>query len=333
MRIMSTALMAAGLFAASVGLLGTPAQAEPGYPNHTVTIIVPFPAGGATDALARFIAGELSKRHSNQFIISNVGGANGGAGIQQAIDADADGYTLLYATSGSLLVNPEIYPDINYNAATDLAPIGTAAMLSSVTIISNKLSQDHNIHTMQDLVAYAKANPGVLNFGSGGVGNGSHIGGELLKAGAGIEMEHIPFQGGAAADLALTAGDVDLISATMPEALPLIKAGNAVPLAVMKATRLPAIPDVPTISETGVQGAETATWHALFAPKGTPQDVIDVLDTDLQAVLATPEAKTFFDNLSTELMPGSAQDLAALLVSDQTRINALMQATGLAVKK
>jgi tripartite-type tricarboxylate transporter receptor subunit TctC len=332
MRKILAMLAAAGLVA-GLGILGTAAQAEPGYPNRTVTIIVPFPAGGATDALGRFVAQELSKRHSHQFIIDNRSGANGGTGIQAAVDAKPDGYTLLYATSGSLLVNPSIYPSLKYNASRDLTPIGEVAMLSSVTMISNKLAKEHDIKTMQDLVAYAKANPDKLNFGSGGIGNGSHIGGELLKAGAGIKMVHIPFQGGAASSLALTAGDIDVLSSTMPEALPLIKAGNAVPLAVMSKERLAALPNIPTVGETGIQGAETNTWHGLFGPAKLPKDIVEVLEKDLKEILATKEAKALFDNLSTEILIGSADDLGKLVVSDQSRLDALLKATGISLKK
>ena len=313
------------------GLLAGHASAQ-NYPTRWVRWIVPFPAGGATDGVARFIAAELSARHGQQFIIENRGGANGSIGTIVAKDAAPDGYTLLTGSSGVLLVNPRIYSNATYDATKDFTPIGKIAALDNVVMVSTKLASS-GIKTLADLIRYAKANPGKLNFGSGGIGNGSHLAAELLKKTTGIEMVHIPYKGGNEANLALIAGDIDLICNTTPEALPLIRGGNAVPLAVMTKARLTGFPDVPTVAEAGAPGAEVASWMSLIGPKGMPADIVATLSKDLQVILASDKAKAYFESILLTRDFATPEELQALIVAEGPRYQEIVRAAGITMNK
>ncbi len=312
----------------ALGLLAGPAFAQ-SYPTRFVKWIVPFPPGGATDAVARFIAAELSERRGQQFIIDNRPGANGSIGTLAAKESAPDGYTLLTGSSGVLLVNPRIYSNAAYDAAKDFAPIGKIAALDNVVVISTKLAKDAGIKTLADLIRYAKANPGKLNFGSGGIGNGSHLAAELLKSVSGIEMVHIPFKGGNDANLALIKGDIDLICNTTPEAVTLIRGGNAVPLAVLTRKRLSGLPDVPTVAEAGAPGAEVASWMSLIAPKGVPAEIVTLISNDLKAILASEKARVFFDNLLLTRDFATPEELQALIVSESPRYQEILRVSGI----
>jgi tripartite-type tricarboxylate transporter receptor subunit TctC len=314
-----------------LGLLAAPASAQT-YPNKWVRWIVPFPAGGATDGVARFIAAELSARHGQQFIIENRGGANGSLGTIVAKDAAPDGYTLLTGSSGVLIINPRIYSTATYDATKDFAPIGKIAALDNVVVVSTKLAAS-GVKTLADLIRYAKANPGKLNFGSGGIGNGSHLAAELLKKVAGIDMVHIPYKGGNEANLALIAGDIDLICNTTPEALPLIRGGNAVPLAVMTKARLAGFPELPTVAEAGAPGAEVASWMSLIGPKGMPADIVTILSKDLQAILASDKAKAYFESILLTRDFSTPEELQALIVAEGPRYQEILRAAGITMNK
>jgi tripartite-type tricarboxylate transporter receptor subunit TctC len=329
-RVGVAALLAL-VFWAGLASVGS-AQAET-YPSRWVRWIVPFPPGGATDAVARFLAAEMSTLRGQQFVIDNRAGANGSIGTLAGRDAAPDGYTLLTGSSGVLIVNPRIYATATYDAAKDFTPIGKIAALDNVVIVSAKLANAQNIKTLADFVRYAKANPGKLNFGSGGIGNGSHLAAELLKKVTGIDMVHVPFKGGNEANLALIKGDIDLICNTTPEALPLIRGGNAVALAVLTKKRLAGFPEVPTIAEAGAPGAEVASWMSLVAPKGVPAAIVTLINNDLRTILASDKARTFFENLQLTRDPSSPEDLQALIVAEGPRYQEILRAAGIAGNK
>ena len=274
---------------AACAVLATVALAASGqpYPNHPVKIVVPFPAGGTTDIIARIVAQKLSDSTGQTFVVDNRPGAGGNIGSDMVAKAAPDGYTLLMGTVGTHAINPSLYEKMPYDHVKDFAPVILVAGVPNVLEVNPSLP----VKSVQELIAYAKANPNKLNFASSGSGTSIHLSGELFKAMTGVSMQHVPYKGSAPALADLTGGQVDLMFDNLPSSLALIKAGKLRPLAVTSAQRSSALPDVPTIAESGVPGFEASSWFGLLAPAGTPKDVVAKINGEVAKWLATPEAK------------------------------------------
>ena len=240
------------------------------YPTKPIRVIVPFPAGESIDATARLIALPWMAALGQQLVIDNRGGAGGTIGTELAAKAPADGYTISYGNLGPLSIGPSLYQKLGYDLFRDLAPVSQATSLPFVLFGSTALAPN----TVQELVAYAKARPGQLNFGSTGVGSGLHLIAELFKLTAGVDIVHVPFKGVAQAVPEIMAGRLQLAFNTIPAFLPHVKAGRLKAYVITAPKRSPLLPDVPACTDAGLPGLDASAWHAVVAPAGTPKEAI-----------------------------------------------------------
>jgi tripartite-type tricarboxylate transporter receptor subunit TctC len=257
------------------------------YPAKPITVIVPFAAGGTTDILARVIGQALNKELGQSVIVDNRAGAGGNIGAQLAAKAAPDGYTLFMGTVGTHAINQSLYKKMPFDPVKDFAPLTRVAMVPNLLVAH----PSKPYKTVKELIAYAKANPGKVNFGSSGSGSSIHLSGELFNALAKVDMVHVPYKGSAPAVSDLIGGQIDIMFDNMPSAIQHVRAGKLRPLAVTTAKRAPELPEVPTIAEAGVPGYEATSWFGMFAPAGTPAPVVARLHGALVKVLADPEVK------------------------------------------
>ncbi|HEY8357278.1 MAG TPA: tripartite tricarboxylate transporter substrate binding protein [Ramlibacter sp.] len=273
------------LAAAACALLALPAAAQD-YPNKPVKVIVAFTAGGTTDILARAVSQKLSDRFKQNFLVDNKPGAGGNLGTELAARSAPDGYTLIVNSVGPIAVNPSLYKKLNINPLVDLVPVVQIADVPNVLVVNPAVPAK----TLQELLAYAKANPGKLNYGSTGVGTSSHLSGFMLSKRTGAETTHVPYKGADALN-DLLAGRVQFMFATIPSVIQHIQAGKLRALAVTSAKRSRSLPDAPTVAESGFPGFEAGSWFGFFAPKGTPDSVIAALNKAVNDALPSLEAQ------------------------------------------
>ena len=280
--------MLAAIAALFVAFAALPAAAQGGaYPAKPIRLVVPFPAGGTTDILARAVAQKLSETWSQQVIVDNRPGAGGNIGSDLVAKAAPDGYTLLMGTVGTHAINPSLYAKMPYDHVKDFTPVILVAGVPNVLEVNPSLP----VHSVQELIAYAKANPGKLNFASSGNGTSIHLSGELFKSMTGVQMVHVPYKGSAPALADLIGGQVQLMFDNLPSSLQFIKAGKLRALAVTSSARSSALPDLPTLAESGLPGFEASSWFGVLAPAHTPPAIVAKLNAAIGAWLATPEAK------------------------------------------
>jgi tripartite-type tricarboxylate transporter receptor subunit TctC len=252
-----------------------------------VTIIVPFPPGGGTDAFARPLAAALTEQLGQTFIVDNRGGAGGTLGAATASRAEKDGYTFFFGAVHHAIA-PGVYPKLTYDIEKDFQPIAVVAVVPQVIVVNPERVK---AATLQELVASARANPGTLTYGSAGNGTSHHLAGELFKQTAGVEIEHVPYKGAGPALQDLIGGQIDMMFDGLGSSATHIKSGRIRPLAVASASRVPLLPDVPTVAEAGVQGYEVSTWYALWAVAGTPQEIVDRTGAEVGKALASEPVK------------------------------------------
>ncbi|MDF9430558.1 tripartite tricarboxylate transporter substrate binding protein [Cupriavidus gilardii] len=289
----------AGMLALAGGIammaLGTASAQEP-WPSRPVTIVVPFPAGGGTDAFARPLAAQLSKQLGKQFVIDNRGGAGGTVGASLASKAAPDGYTIFIGGAHHVIA-PSFYKKLDYDIEKDFVPITVIAQPPQVVVVNPTKVQ---AKTLQELIAYARQNPGKLNYGSAGNGSSHHLAGELFKIQTKTFITHIPYKGAGPALSDLIAGQVDMVFDGLGSSAQHIRAGRIKALAVAAPKRSPAFPDVPTAAEAGVPNYEVSTWYALWVPKNTPKEISDKLYAEVNKALNTPELKQIWLNNGSE---------------------------------
>ena len=313
--ILTLALLAATCFAASA--LG---QTRP------IRIIVPYAAGGPIDVTARVLADRV-KDSLGPVIIENRPGAGGNIGADATAKAAPDGFTLGIAALATHAINPWLYSKMPYNAATDFAPITQMVRVPNVLVINSDTANRLGINGLADLIRYAKANPGRLNYGSGGNGSGGHLAGEMFKAQAKIFAVHIPYNGGSPAQLALLSGQVDFNFDNLATAAANIKSGKLKALAVTTEQRNQALPDVPAVSET-LKGFAVDTWWGLVAPAGTPREVVTKLHQAFAAALNSAEAKTRFAALLAEPVATTPEQFGAFMKAELARYEPVVKASG-----
>src|SRR5690242_10886670 len=272
--------------ALTVIVAGTAPVAAADYPTKPIRLVVPFPPGGTTDILARAVAQKLAETWNQQVIVDNRSGAGGNIGADLVAKAAPDGYTLVMGTVGTHAINPNLYGKMPYDHVKDFAPVILVAGVPNVLVVNPSVPAK----TVQEFIAYAKANPGKLNFASSGSGTSIHLSGELFKVMTGVQMTHVPYKGSAPALTDLVGGQVQLMFDNLPSSLAFIKAGKLRALAVTSKTRAAALPDVPTIADF-VPGFEASSWFGLLAPAGTPPAVIAKINGEVAKWLATPEAR------------------------------------------
>jgi len=299
-----------------------------GYPTKPVRLVVPFPAAGTTDILARAAAQKLSETWNQQVIVDNRPGAGGNIGSELVAKAPHDGYTLLMGTVGTHAINASLYPKMPYDNVKDFAPIILVAGVPNVLVVNPSLP----VNSVQELIAYAKANPGKLNFASSGSGTSIHLSGELFKTMTGVQMTHVPYKGSAPALTDLMGGSVQLMFDNLPSSLAFIKAGKLRALAVTSATRSPALPDVPTVAESGVPGFEASSWFGLLAPAGTPNDIILKVNADTQRWLASPDAKEKLQAQGAAAAGGTPEDFAKHIQAETAKWARVVKESGAKVE-
>jgi tripartite-type tricarboxylate transporter receptor subunit TctC len=268
---------------AALSLSGVGAASALDYPTRPVRWVVGYPAGGSTDILARLIGHRLSERLGQQFIIENKPGAGNNIGTEAVVNSPPDGYTILLVNPANA-INASLYAKLNFNFMRDIAPVAGLARVPNVMTVN----PDVPAKTVAEFIAYAKANPGKINMASSGNGTSVHLSGELFKAMTGVQMQHVPYRGSAPALTDMLSGQVQVIFDNMPSVLPHIKSGGLRALAVTTAARSPELPDVPTVGET-VKDFEASAWFGIGVPKNTPQEIIDKLNGEVNAILAEPD--------------------------------------------
>jgi len=298
---MKTSPQAAAAALALAAALAAPAsQAEPRqpFPTRSVTLVVPFPPGGTTDILARQLAHELSQQWRQTVVVENKPGASGTIYSEQLARAEPDGYTLML-TATHHVINPSLYKNLRYDTRKDFTPIAEVAAVPNVLVVNPSFPPK----TAQELVAYAKANPGKVNFGSAGTGGANHLSGELFKSMTGTEMVHIPYKGAAPALNDLLGGQIPMMFDSVPGVLQHIQAGKLRALGVTSPKRSAALPDVPTLDEAGIKGFEAMAWFGLYAPGNMPPALTRQISTDVLAALQSPRIKGQFAKQGAE--PGT----------------------------
>ncbi|QCI62953.1 Bug family tripartite tricarboxylate transporter substrate binding protein [Phreatobacter stygius] len=282
---------------AMMGLAAGPAAAA--FPDRAVRIIVPFPAGGSNDVIARLIGQRLSEIWKQPVVIENRPGAGGNIGTEAVVRADPDGYTLLVTAPGPLVINPALYANLAFKPLDDLAPVALVANVPIVLAVNPQVGAT----TVAELIALAKAQPGKLLFGSSGNGTTNHLAGELLKTLAGINIAHVPYRGAAPAMSDLIAGHIPILFDNLPAVRPQVAGGKIRALAVAGAARSPLYPELPTMIEAGVAGFDASAWFGLSAPAKTPPEVMKVLVDTVTTILREPETVAKFAELGAE--PGA----------------------------
>jgi len=299
------------------------AQAQT-YPTKLVRMIVPFPAGGATDIVARLVAQKMSESFGQQVLVDNRGGAAGTIGSDLAAKAPPDGYTILVGTSSTHAIAQSLYSKLPYDSVKSFTPIVGLAT-STITLSAHPSVPARNV---KELIALAKAKPDVLSFASSGSGGVSHLVGEMFKAQAGIQMLHVPYKGDAPALADLVGGQVSLEFGTAVAFLPYIQSGKLKALAVTSLKRSPVLPDVPTVSESGLKGFEALQWYGLFAPAGTPAAIVSRLNTETLRIVQTPELKERLAKLASEPLVGTPEQFSAFQKAEIAKWAKVVKAAG-----
>jgi len=300
------------------------ALAQP-YPARPVTFIVPFPPGGGTDISARTVAAKLAAKWGQSVVVENRAGAAGILGADAVARARPDGYTLLIANVGTQSINPSLYPKLPYNPDTAFAPISLICELPFVLMASPSFAPN----TVKELVAYARANPEKVTFASSGQGGSPHLTAEIFQLATGTRLTHVPYKGGGPAMTDLMAGHVDLLFASVLEGSGHIKAGKLKGLAVTHAKRSPALPDVPTLAEAGVKGAESGSWIALLAPAGTPSAVIQKISMDIKEAVGAADVREKLIAQGAMPQASTPAELQARIDADLSRYGRIIREKGL----
>jgi len=272
------------------------------WPGHAVTFIVPFPAGGPVDTTARFTTQPLGQMWSVPTVVDNKSGAGGIVGAQFAAKAAPDGYNFFFASIHHAVL-PSLRNNLTYDITTDFVPVGMAAVFPIVLVVNASVP----VNTVSELIAYAKQNPGKLSFGSSGTGGGTHLAGELFNAMAGIRIQHVPYRGSAPAMQDLLGGQVQVMFADGPSAVPHLSGGKVRALGVGNPTRSSMLPNVPTIAESGLPGYEAYSWSGVMAPKGTPPDIVKRMNADMVKVLSDPATAKGMIAAGAEPKPGTPE--------------------------
>jgi tripartite-type tricarboxylate transporter receptor subunit TctC len=324
-RATRRALLHLAVGVATLPVLSRAARTQ-SYPSRTVRIIVATSAGGATDIAARIIAQWLTERLGQSFVVENRPGGGNNIGTEAAVRAPADGYTLFMANTVNA-INTALYDNLNYNFVTDMAPV-IILMRSPVVM---QVHPSVAAKTVPEFIAYAKANPGKINMGSGGTGATGHVSGELFQMMAGVKMTHVPYRGEALALTDLIAGQVHVVFASIGSSIGYIRAGQVRALAVTTATRADALPDVPPLANF-LPGYEAGTWNGLCAPKNTPTEIIETLNREINAALADPKIQARFLDLGAPVIGGSAAAFGRIIAEDTAKWARVIKATGAKAK-
>ena len=315
----------AGCGGGLAALIAPPAFAQAAYPSRNIKMIVPYPAGGTTDFLGRLVAEQIKAGLGATVIVENKPGAGTTLGAEQVARAEGDGYTLLMATSTTLAINKTLYKKLPYDPVKDFAPIALVAAVPFALIANPEVPAK----TLSDFIAYAKSKPG-LAYGSAGNGSPQHLGAEMLKAAAGIDIRHVPYRGSVPAMLDVIAGHIPFMVVDLQAALQQIREGKITVLGVTTSRRVGAAPDIPTLSESGLAGYELVAWQGVVAPAGTPRAIVDNLAAQIAKLLADPATRNKLTAIAIEPLTGSTPDsFADYIKSEVDRWAAVVRNSGI----
>ncbi len=300
------------------------ATGQPDYPAKAIRYVAPFPAGGPLDIVARTIGQELTKSWNQPVIIDNRPGAGGNIGADFVAKSPADGYTILMGAVSTHAINVTLYSKLPYDPIKDFAPVTLITSVPNVLVLHPSVP----VQNVKELIALAKARPGQLNFASGSTGSAGHLAGELFKSMAGVDMAHIPYKGAAPAVIDLLAGHVSLMFDNLASALPNIEAARVRALAVTTLQRSPLLPQLPTISEAGLRGFDISTWFGIFAPAGTPPDIVAKLHGEIVRILHTPNTRERFATLGAEPVGNKPDEFAAFIKTEIPKYAKIIKASG-----
>lgn len=297
------------------------------FPSKPITIIVPFSAGGTTDILARIIGQYLGTKFGESVVVENRDGAGGNIGTQTAARAKADGYTLLMGTVGTHAINASLYSRLNFDHIKDFQPLTRVALVPNLLVVN----PDRPYRTVQEIIDYAKANPGGIAFASSGNGTSVHLSGELFKLMTGVDMLHVPYRGSAGAVTDLLGGQVDIMFDNMPSAIQHVRNNTLVPVAVTPAQRSAELPEIPTVAEAGVPGYEATSWFGLFAPAGTPDDVVKTLHAAIVEGLNDPEVIEKFSAQGAVITIDTPEEFADFIAAETEKWADVVKRSGATV--
>jgi tripartite-type tricarboxylate transporter receptor subunit TctC len=300
------------------------AQGAGTYPDKPIRLVVGVPPGGSTDLIARIVGEQLGKQMGQPVVIENRGGAAGNIGAELVAKAPPDGYTLFLAPIGTVAINPSLYASMPFDPVRDFAPVSQLTSLPMVMLLNPSIKAT----TVQEFVAYARANPGSVNFASGGSGTGTHLAGELFKMRTGIEMTHVPYKGNGPAMTDLLGGRVVVMFDQISTGLPQLQSGKLRALGVTTAKRSPAVPEIPTLAEVGLPGFDMTTWHGIVAPAGTPPAVIAKLNAEVVKAVNTPEVREKFKTNGIDPVSSTPEQFGALIQSEIARWRDVVKASG-----
>jgi tripartite-type tricarboxylate transporter receptor subunit TctC len=305
-------------------LIALPLLASAAFPDRPIRLIVPFPAGGAADTMARGMAQRLGAELGQQVIVDNRGGAGGAPAAEAAVKSPADGYTLFFGTMGTQAINPALYPKLRYDPLKDFAPISLTHITPRVLVVGPSVSA----RTVAELIALAKSRPGALTYGSAGNGSSSHLSGALFESLAGVDMVHVPYKGSSPLLTDVLAGRIDMTFDSYTVYEEHIRSGKVRALGVTSTARLGALPQVPTIAESGLKGYDVSNWLGVLAPAGTPKDVIATLHAALGRAMATPALQQQLVALGIEPTFGTPEAFTALMRSELPKWAAIVKRSG-----
>ena len=327
MNPLHRSLLAAGALALAAGAMAQPLPTGPGqgaWPTKPIRIVVPFPAGGPTDITARVVGQAIGESLRTAVVVENRAGAHGFIGVTEAARSPADGYTLMMASIGTMAINPRLHEKIPYDANRDFAPVSLVVTVPIVVVVN---PQALPVTTIAEFLAYLKANPGKVNFASAGSGGSSHLVPEYFKYRTGTFMTHIPYKGSGPAIADVVAGQVQVMFDTLLTSTPFVKSGKLRMLAVTTSQRLADYPDVPTMAQAlGMRDFEASSWYALYAPAGTPPDIVNRLSAEVDAALKKPSVARRLTDLGALPVGGPPDKLAAFQRAEQAKWGKVIQA-------
>ena len=307
----------------AVAVLVPPAAASD-YPDRPVRLVVPFPAGGGADVLARTIMPRVAQILGKAIVIDNRPGAGGNVGAEVVARAAPDGYTLLYGTNGTHAINRSLYGSLPFDPVRDFSPVSRMTLIAALMVVNPDLP----VTSVGELIQYAKAHPGRINFASAGNGTTSHLAGELFRSMTGIDIVHVPYRGGALAAADVVGGQVQMMIDVMPNVAPLAKGGKLRGLAVTTARRFPSAPEYPTIAESGVPGFEVSAWDGILAPAGTPPAVVDKLNAAIRQALEDPQVREALLARGAQPVAGTPDDFARHIATETEKWARVVKQSG-----
>jgi tripartite-type tricarboxylate transporter receptor subunit TctC len=322
--ILRALLVAVVTLSGAAGAQPTSTGSGQAYPSKPIRFVVPYPAGGPLDTVARLLGQKVAESAGQPVVIDNKPGAGGNIGADSVAKSAPDGYTILMGAVATHAINPTLYASMPYDAIRDFAPVTQVASTPNVLVVNPSVPAA----SVRDFIAYAKANPGKLNFGSGSTGSAGHLAGELFKTMAGVDMTHVPYKGAAPAMNDLIGGQIQLMFDNLASSLAQVRAGRIKALAVTTSKRSALAPELPTIAESGLPGFDISTWFGIFVPANTPREAVDRLHAEFTRALAAPDVREKMLNLGAEPVGSRPEEFAAYIRSESDKYARVIKASG-----